>query len=99
MVPATCAAGPMRFGRGQVCLNLFESGESGHDFCDYLRRGGAVFCDGSAMMFGVLFAVYIDVDKGAQAVVLAEIAACIFVARCAIVDVRNGFKTDKGGGS
>jgi len=40
---------------------------------------------------------YIDVDEGTQAVVFAEIAACVFISRRVIANVRNGFKTDKRG--
>src|SRR3981081_2904379 len=38
---------------------------------------------------------YIDVDEGTQAIVLAEVAARVFVARRSITDVRDGFQTDE----
>src|ERR1700743_387971 len=45
----------------------------------------------------LLSAHHIYIDKGAQAVVLAEIAACIFIASCAITNIGDCFYTDEGG--
>jgi hypothetical protein len=42
---------------------------------------------------------YVDIDEGTQAVVLAEVATRLFVARGAIVDVGDCFKTDECGGT
>src|SRR5260370_7614310 len=49
------------------------------------------------MVFLSLSTGFIDVDEGTQAIVLAEIAARVFVARCAIAYVRDGVETNKRG--
>ena len=88
----------MRFDGRKVRLNLLEGRQIGYDL-DYLfHRSGAVVCSCvGVIMFRGLSACYIDVDEGTQAIVLAEVAARVFVARRAIADVRNGFQTDKRG--
>ncbi len=40
---------------------------------------------------------HVDVDKGAQAIVLAEVASGVFIARGAIANVAHRFQPDKGG--
>src|SRR5258707_12152738 len=88
----------MRFDGRQVRLNLLEGRQIGYDL-DYLFNGsGAVFRDSMGVIgFQGFSAGYIDVDEGTQAIVLAEVAARVLVARRAIADVRNGFQTDKRG--
>src|ERR1700730_12867232 len=49
------------------------------------------------IVFRGLSTGYVDVDEGTQAIVLAEVAARVFVARCAIANVRDGFEADKCG--
>src|SRR5207244_12751292 len=93
---ATCAARPMRFDGRKIRLYLFKSGEIGNDLCHLLGCGGAVSSDNMVVIvFRALVTGYIDVDEGAKTIVLAEVAARIFIACCAIVDVGNGLKADK----
>src|SRR5260370_27186120 len=88
----------MRFDGRKVRLNLLERRQIGHNLCDLFHRSGAVFCDRvRVMVFLSLSTGYIDVDEGTQAIVLAEIAARVFVARCAIAYVRDGVETNKRG--
>src|SRR5437879_6882471 len=37
-----------------------------------------------------------NVDEGSQAIVLAEVATCIFVTRRAVLDLADGVKPDEG---
>src|SRR5258708_24263853 len=43
-----------------------------------------------------LSAGQVHIDEGTQAIVLAEIAACIFVSRCPVAYVCDGLKADEG---
>src|ERR1700753_860729 len=43
-----------------------------------------------------MFTVHVHVDKRAQAIVFAEVAARVFVTRSAIADVRDRFQSDEG---
>src|SRR5437879_733611 len=89
----------MRLDRSEVGLNLLEGRQIGYDLGYLFHCSGAVFCDGVGVMivFRDLAARHIDVDEGAQAVIFAEVAARVFVARCTIAEVRDGFQTDKRG--
>src|SRR5437879_2646655 len=87
----------MRFDGSKVRLNLLEGRQTGYDL-GYLYRSGAVFCGSmGVIVFRSFSTSYIDVDEGTQAIVLAEVAARVFVARSAIADVRDGFETNKRG--
>jgi hypothetical protein len=88
----------MRFDGRKVRLNLLEGRQSGYDLGYCFHRSGAVFCNSvRVIVVRGLSAGYIDVYKGAQAIVLAEVTARVFVARRAIADVRDGVETDKRG--
>src|ERR1700733_13867207 len=64
------------------------------DFCNLFRSGSAIVARGCGLFSG---SCYIHIDKGSQAVVLAEIAASIFVAGGGGADVRDFFEADESG--
>ena len=77
-----------RFDGRQVGLDGFEAGELRSGYGDFFRCRGAIGRDGRCL----LCAAHVHIDEGAQAVVLAEVAARVFVACCAIADVGDGFE-------
>src|ERR1700747_1504380 len=86
----------MRLNRRKVGLNLFNAGQ----ICD----GGVYFCfrcrsilsDAVDLILTETLATgYIYVDEGSQAIVLAEVATCIFITRSAITNVCHCVEPDK----
>ena len=76
---------------------MFEGGEGRHDCCDFFCGGRAVFCCCVDMLvFCGLITCDIYVDECAQAVVLAEVAARVFVAGGAVSNVGYGFEAYEG---
>src|SRR5215469_16569259 len=93
---SSCAAGRAMFvvRCGNVGLDLFQAWEilnclrslDGFSVCDLFRRGGAVSCA----------SIHIDIDEGTQAVVLAEVAACVLIACRAVANVADRVEADEG---
>src|SRR5438270_1153248 len=88
----------MRFDDRKIRLNLLKGRQTGYDLDYFFRRSRAVFCDGLGVILVHGFSAgYVDVDESAQAIVLAKIAARVFVARCPIANVRDSFEANKRG--
>ena len=86
----------MRFSGRQVSLNMLQGWKAIDDCCDLVRRSHTVFSDVMNMivMLGMA-AGDIDVDEGAQAIILAEVAARGFVARGAVLNLADRVQADE----
>src|ERR1700733_14598684 len=90
--PAGAAGRTMRLDGRQVGLNLFEAGQFHTCGYDFFCRRRTIFPTGSRLLLSV---GDVDIDERAQAVVLAEVAARVLIAGCAIEVVFDRSQTDE----
>src|ERR1700759_2785761 len=96
----------MRFSSGRVGLNVFQAGQAVHHLRCVI---GSSDCRGMVMIMVVRVimvmcmimafagASHVNIDKSAQAIVLAEVAARVFVAGGTVADILHLLQTDERG--